>query len=79
MDAQAQLVCGGAEAQTRQALSNLKHVLEAGCASLASVVKTTILLARMDDFQVVNQVYAECKCLTLQFCTPTSLNLMRHT
>lgn len=63
MDPQAQLVCGGAEAQTRQALNNLKYVLEAGGASLASVIKTTILLARMDDFQAVNQVYAECKCL----------------
>ncbi|XP_075979119.1 reactive intermediate imine deaminase A homolog UK114 [Anticarsia gemmatalis] len=59
MDPDAQLVCGGAEAQTKQALDNLRHVLEAGGASLESVVKTTILLARMDDFQVVNQVYAE--------------------
>jgi 2-iminobutanoate/2-iminopropanoate deaminase len=61
MDPEAQLVCGGAEAQARQALDNLRHVLEAGGASLESVVKTTILLANMDDFQVVNQVYAKCK------------------
>ncbi|XP_059053951.1 2-iminobutanoate/2-iminopropanoate deaminase [Achroia grisella] len=59
LDADAQLVCGGAEAQARQVLDNLKHVLEAGGASLESVVKTTILLANMDDFQAVNQVYAE--------------------
>ncbi|XP_026730865.1 uncharacterized protein LOC113495990 [Trichoplusia ni] len=59
MDPQGQLVCGGAEAQTRQALENLKRVLDAGGASLESVVKTSILLARMGDFQVVNQVYAE--------------------
>ncbi|XP_063827791.1 2-iminobutanoate/2-iminopropanoate deaminase [Ostrinia nubilalis] len=59
MDPEAQLVCGGAEAQTRQALDNLRHVLEAGGASLESVVKTTILLGSMDDFQAVNQVYAE--------------------
>ncbi|CAH0584294.1 unnamed protein product [Chrysodeixis includens] len=59
MDPQGQLVCGGAEAQARQALENLKRVLDAGGASLASVVKTTILLARISDFQVVNQVYAE--------------------
>ncbi|KAL4720143.1 hypothetical protein ACJJTC_019233 [Scirpophaga incertulas] len=55
----ANLVPGGAEAQTRQALDNLSHVLKAGGASLESVVKTTILLANMDDFQAVNQVYAE--------------------
>ncbi|XP_063363432.1 2-iminobutanoate/2-iminopropanoate deaminase [Cydia amplana] len=59
LDAQAQLVCGGAEAQTRQALTNIKHVLEAGGASLESVVKTTILLLDMADFQAVNQVYSE--------------------
>ncbi|KAJ8713487.1 hypothetical protein PYW07_013857 [Mythimna separata] len=59
MDPQAQLVCGGAEAQARQALDNLCHVLQAGGASLESVVKTTILLARMEDFQAVNQVYTE--------------------
>ncbi|XP_072947383.1 2-iminobutanoate/2-iminopropanoate deaminase [Epargyreus clarus] len=59
LDPKAQLVCGGAEAQTRQALDNLKHVLEAGGSSLEAVVKTTILLQNMDDFQVVNQVYAQ--------------------
>uniref|UniRef100_A0A2A4JF56 Uncharacterized protein n=1 Tax=Heliothis virescens TaxID=7102 RepID=A0A2A4JF56_HELVI len=59
LDPQAQLVSSDAEGQARQALSNLKHVLEAGGASLESVVKTTILLARMEDFQAVNQVYAE--------------------
>ncbi|XP_026762778.1 2-iminobutanoate/2-iminopropanoate deaminase [Galleria mellonella] len=59
LDANAQLVSGGAAAQTRQVLDNMRHILEAGGASLASVVKTTILLANMDDFQAVNQVYAE--------------------
>ncbi|RVE41971.1 hypothetical protein evm_013380 [Chilo suppressalis] len=59
LDRDAQLVCGGAEAQTRQVLDNLRHVLEAGGASLESVVKVTILLNSMDDFQVVNKVYAE--------------------
>lgn len=71
MDPQGQLVCGGAEAQTRQALENLKRVLDAGGASLESVVKTSILLARMGDFQVVNQVYAECKYFY-------GLTLLRH-
>ncbi|XP_037303022.1 2-iminobutanoate/2-iminopropanoate deaminase-like [Manduca sexta] len=60
MDQQSQLVCGGAEAQTRQILTNLKHILEAGGASLESVIKTTILLVNMDDFQTVNKIYAEC-------------------
>ncbi|XP_049874474.1 2-iminobutanoate/2-iminopropanoate deaminase-like [Pectinophora gossypiella] len=59
MNPEGQLVCGGAEAQARQVLSNLKHVLEAGGATLESVIKTTILLADIQDFQAVNQVYAE--------------------
>ncbi|CAH0584293.1 unnamed protein product [Chrysodeixis includens] len=59
MDAQAQFVPGGADAQARQALTNMKHVLEAGGASMESVLKTTILLARMEDFTTVNEIYLE--------------------
>ncbi|XP_022124732.1 2-iminobutanoate/2-iminopropanoate deaminase [Pieris rapae] len=59
LDQQAQLVCGGAEAQAKQALDNMKHILEAGGSSLPGVIKTTILLANLDDFQVVNQIYAQ--------------------
>ncbi len=53
------LVPGGIEAQTRQALTNLKHVLEAAGASLDSVVKVTVFLKNMDDFARMNAVYAE--------------------
>ncbi|XP_013199177.1 rutC family protein C23G10.2 [Amyelois transitella] len=49
----------GAGAQTRQALDNLRHILEAGGASLESCVKTTILLANLDDFAEVNKIYGE--------------------
>ncbi|KAJ2944368.1 hypothetical protein O0L34_g18369 [Tuta absoluta] len=59
MDKEGQLVWGGTERETRQALDNMKHVLEAGGASLLSVVKVTILLADMKDFKTVNQVYSE--------------------
>ncbi len=45
--------------QTRQALKNLQAVLEAGGASLASVVKTTVFLRDMNDFGDMNAVYAE--------------------
>lgn len=53
---------GGSDvkAQTVQVLANLKAVLEAGGASYASVVKTTIYLADMGDFAVVNELYAAC-------------------
>ena len=48
----------GVEAQTRQSLANLAAVLEAGGASLASVVKTTVFLKDMDQFAAMNAVYA---------------------
>ncbi len=54
-----QLVEGDIAAQTRQVLDNLGAVLAAGGAGFGHVVKTTIFLARMDDFAAVNAVYAE--------------------
>jgi 2-iminobutanoate/2-iminopropanoate deaminase len=45
--------------QTRQALLNLKAVLEAGGTCLANVVKTTVFLADMKDFAAMNEVYRE--------------------
>jgi 2-iminobutanoate/2-iminopropanoate deaminase len=53
------LVEGGAGAQARQVILNLQAVLEAGGASLADIVKTTIFLKDMNDFAEVNQIYAE--------------------
>ncbi len=49
----------GIEAQTRQVLNNLSEVLKAGGSSLQNVVKTTIFLSNMDDFALVNAIYAE--------------------
>ncbi len=48
----------GVEAQARQALANLQAVLEAAGATFADVVKTTIFLTDMGDFQAVNTIYA---------------------
>jgi 2-iminobutanoate/2-iminopropanoate deaminase len=45
------------EIQTEQVLENLKNVLIAGGSSLNSVVKTTIFLSDMNDFQKVNIIY----------------------
>lgn len=49
----------GIAAQTHASLANLKAVLEAGGASLASVVKTTVFLADMEEFAAMNAVYAQ--------------------
>ncbi len=47
------------EGQARQALENLKAVLEAAGSSLENVVKTTCFLADLADFVAFNTVYAE--------------------
>jgi 2-iminobutanoate/2-iminopropanoate deaminase len=47
------------EDQTRQAITNLKNVLEAAGSSLANVVKTTVFIKDMNDFVALNGVYAE--------------------
>jgi len=54
-----ELVEGGIEAQTRQTLTNLKHVLEASDSGLAYVVKTTVFLKDMNDFARMNAIYGE--------------------
>jgi len=50
---------GGIQAETRQSLTNLKHILEAAGSSLGNVVKTTVFLRDMADFALMNAVYAE--------------------
>jgi 2-iminobutanoate/2-iminopropanoate deaminase len=51
------MVEGGIEIQTDRVLRNLAAVLEEGGASLQSVVKTTVYLADLSDFPVMNGVY----------------------
>ena len=45
--------------QTEQVLANLQAILEAGGATFADVVKTTVFLADLKDFAAVNAVYAK--------------------
>ncbi|MBA3857525.1 MAG: deaminase [Cyanobacteria bacterium PR.3.49] len=51
------LVEGPIADQTRQVMSNLSAILEAAGASLDKVVKTTVYLKDMGDFQEMNEVY----------------------
>lgn len=53
------LVDGGIEAETRKALENLGHVLRAAGTDFTSVVKTTVLLANINDSPTVNEIYKE--------------------
>ncbi len=52
-----ELVGGGIAEQTERCMRNLEAVLEAGGATLATVVKTTVYLARLEDFPAFNEVY----------------------
>ena len=54
-----EIVPDGVEAQTRQVLTNLKHVLETADSGLKYVVKSTVFLQDMADFAKMNAVYAE--------------------
>ena len=48
----------GIEAQARQALTNVKSLLEAAGSSMDKVIKTTVFIKDMNDFARVNEVYA---------------------
>ena len=50
---------GDVARETRQVLKNLSAVLEAAGAAAAHVVRTTVFLADLGDFQTVNGIYAE--------------------
>ncbi len=54
-----QLAGSDVEVQTHQVLKNLHYVLEAAGAHLNDVIKTTIYLADMNDFDRVNAIYAK--------------------
>ncbi len=52
------LVEGDIQAQVKQSLENLKGLLEQIGLEMKAVVKTTIFLTDMADFQAVNEIYA---------------------
>ncbi|XP_060752767.1 2-iminobutanoate/2-iminopropanoate deaminase isoform X1 [Tachysurus vachellii] len=54
-----QLVSGGVQAQAKQALINMGEILKAAGCGYENVVKTTVLLADMNDFNNVNDVYKQ--------------------
>jgi 2-iminobutanoate/2-iminopropanoate deaminase len=54
-----ELVPGGFEAQARQVLRNLGHVLESAGCSFQDVVKATIFITDLAHFQVLNELYGE--------------------
>jgi len=53
-----QLVEGDIRVQTTRVLQNIGELLKAGGTDFSSVVRTTIFLADLGDFAVVNEIYA---------------------
>ena len=53
-----ELVGDDVQAQTHRVMHNLQAVLTSAGTSLANVVKTTVFLTRMSDFQAMNAIYA---------------------
>ncbi|MEO8971958.1 MAG: RidA family protein [Ktedonobacteraceae bacterium] len=56
--ASGELVGDDVQAQTQRVLQNVQALLASAGTSLASVVKTTVFLTSMSDFQAMNAVYA---------------------
>jgi 2-iminobutanoate/2-iminopropanoate deaminase len=53
-----EVVAGGIAEQTARVLENLKAVLQAAGATLGEIVKTTVYLKDLGEFQAMNEVYA---------------------
>ena len=51
-------ISGTIQEQTEQTLQNLRAILEAAGSGMARLVKTTVFLTNLDDFQGMNEVYA---------------------
>ena len=52
-----EIIAGGVEAQTRQVMNNLQAVLMAAGLDFSHVLKTTVFLRNMNDYQMMNDVY----------------------
>ena len=57
IDRSGKLVAGGIAAETRQAMENIRAVLEEHGSSLNYVVKATVMLAEMSEWSEMNKVY----------------------
>jgi 2-iminobutanoate/2-iminopropanoate deaminase len=54
-----EIFAGTIEEQTEQVFANLRAILEEAGSSLAQLVKTTVFLQNLDDFQGMNSVYSK--------------------
>lgn len=59
LNAQGEFAQGDISMQTTQVLENLKAILQSAGSSLEKVIKTTVFLSDMNDFEALNKVYAQ--------------------
>jgi 2-iminobutanoate/2-iminopropanoate deaminase len=52
-----QIVSGGIDVQTRRVLDNITSLVKAAGLTFDNIVKTTIFLTNLGDFQTVNEIY----------------------
>ncbi len=52
-----EMVKGGIEEQTKQVMENIKAIIEEAGINMEHIVKTTIFLKNLNDFQTVNEIY----------------------
>ncbi|MEO7084192.1 MAG: RidA family protein [Gemmatimonadaceae bacterium] len=57
-DSAGKVVPGGIQAEARQALNNIKHVLEQSGSNMNRVVKCTVFMADMKEWPAMNEIYA---------------------
>jgi len=57
--AKGQIISPDIEGQTRRVLENMRAILEATGGAMSSIVKTTVYLTSLLDFDLMNEVYAE--------------------
>lgn len=51
-------LASGIEAQTKQALTNVKSIMEAAGLTMANIIKTSVFIKDMNDFGKINEIYA---------------------
>lgn len=59
LNAETGLLAEGADAQTRQSLSNIAAVLKTFGLTMSDIVKTTIFVTDLNDFDTINAAYSE--------------------
>ncbi|MBR9851947.1 MAG: deaminase [Rhodobacteraceae bacterium] len=59
LDLEGKIVEGGVEAQTRQVFENIKGLLASQGLSLSHVIKCSVFVTDLRDFNTINAVYAE--------------------